>query len=1660
MKKIFTLIALGCVAMTLIRAQSTANYAFATTTNGSLVDASGTAVDMSTGTTSLVVASSDNGSSTVQTLAFTFTFMGTSYTQFSASANGVIGLGGTAVSGSLYATPSGSNVLIAPFQGDLKTGTDGKVHTKTFGTAPNRVLVVEFLNEMIVYSSTNAAGTGTFQARLYEGTNVIEFVYGAMARNASTSGSNSNLICVGFATNTTNNTFATVTTSTHAVNTTGTAATNTYTVSTAITDLNSAADGSRRTYKFTPATTTPAAPTALTFPQVTSTGVYLSWTASTSPNAFYEVFNSTDGITYTSLGLTSNTNFTKTGLIANTNYFWRVRSRVEGSTTGGDLDGTQATPTASTPTTYSWNNAAGGSFATATNWTPNRNLTDPTDVLAFNNGGTYTVTGLTSQTVRQMSISTNTNVSFDNSATSFLTLTIAGDGTPSTDDFYIANGSSLSLIGTQGVTITHASSAGNKALIAGTLTMGGPGLTATHSFTTSNNTAVVTTVDGTINFYAGGSTLSGSAASLSFSSGSNFNNYFGASSGGSIPTATWNTTSNITIQNASGITSTATSVSGIAGSFGNFTWNTTSQGNLGMSTTSGTVFNSFTMAGSGASTTRFSASTISLTIGTLSVTGGNLVGQSSSGITTINCTNYTQTSGAGTFDFANASGGNTVLKVSGSFNRTVGTLTRSTAPSSYTSSANGSYIEFNGTSAQTPTIGTLTGVIGLGINNAAGVTATPALNDGANMYVTQGAFSGTATYANTTNKNGIFYQGTSAQVAGTELPSTIGRLTINNTSGVTINANVSLNDASSPLNLTLGIITLGSNNVITLTSGAATLPAGSTTSFVNIAASGSALEITTTSTLSRAWAVGVGNTSNDFRRVSFTSLNQNGTLKIQLASNSSGTAGTGILTLSKPRAYQLTSTGTFTSFGSISLSYGSDDNLGGYTATNLKVVQSTTAGGTYNSIGPVTGTSSPLISTSGTYTTLGFFAFGANELETPVFNAITNNNWSTASNWSTNSVPTCSQVVSIGSGKTCDVDVNNAVAKAITVTGTLNITSASVLTISDCSNNNNNTFTNNGTLNVSGGTLNINGKFIINSGTFTQSGGFINVDGTGTTSVTGDIVSFVTGTYNLSAGTLTIVDPGATTSQNAFNYGGSTNVVCTGTHTVVFGNGSSTQSGSTDGFILSNNNARFNFKNLTINGTALGTNRFVKQAANSNSVLGTMTINTNSEYRQSTYSLHLAGDLINNGTLQSDGSTGDGLNLQDFSTGSAALATGSQTISGSGIFKNATVSTASFTLLKVNNSNATGVTLNTTNPLSTSTGVTLLSGRVTLAQGDLTAGGTLTVTTPSNLNCFITTSGALVMTPVSATARVYPVSAISGSYDPATITPTTSATFGVKVKNSITNTVSTNDPAKVVQREWDIARTGTSGNVTLVLKPDAAALTVGNTPSGAVGVVGHYNGSSWDTNIAAAYATATGWTVTGYAGSFSPFIVSAQGAVLAVEFTNISAAAKGNLNVINFTTATEKDVKEFLIERSINNKTWEVIGTKAAIGGTTTTNYSFNDVNPTTLSYYRVRSVETSGKDHISKIVAVKRNGGKLAVNMVSPVPTTEGVNVDFSTSKIGTLNVVIMDIVGKIVKTETFKTVEGANMMRLNLSNLAQGSYILSLNDGETIATQRIVKQ
>jgi hypothetical protein len=282
-----------------LRAQSTANYTFATNNNGTLVaDVNGNTVDMTSGATTIHGTGVDDAAGTLTNLnlgsgtTFEFWFMGVRYTQFSANSNGMVQLG-TAISTTAYNLPQTTNPVIAPFSADLKTGSDGAVRAKVVGTAPNRCLVIEYLNMMLHYGATTIAGTGTYQIRLYESTGLIQYVYGAMARNSNTPGTST--VTIGFSSNSTANNIVTVNTSSHTASTSATVTTNTYAVSTVIADLNSATDGSRRFYTFTPKTV--AAPTGISFTAISGTGMTVNWTASspTTNVLKYAVYYSTDG---------------------------------------------------------------------------------------------------------------------------------------------------------------------------------------------------------------------------------------------------------------------------------------------------------------------------------------------------------------------------------------------------------------------------------------------------------------------------------------------------------------------------------------------------------------------------------------------------------------------------------------------------------------------------------------------------------------------------------------------------------------------------------------------------------------------------------------------------------------------------------------------------------------------------------------------------------------------------------------------------------------------------------------------------------------------------------------------------------------------------------------------------------------------------------------------------------------------------------------------------------------------------------------------------------------------------------------------------------------------------------------------------------------------
>lgn len=139
----------------------------------------GATLDPMTGATTIVASDVDDAGSSVQNIGFTFNYEAVPYTQFSASPDGFLKLGTPAVADQFTnAIVSTTNTpKLFPYWDDVATGTTGSVNFVVTGTAPNRILVVQWF--VTVPRNTTGAANSTMQAWLYETSGRIDFRYGA-----------------------------------------------------------------------------------------------------------------------------------------------------------------------------------------------------------------------------------------------------------------------------------------------------------------------------------------------------------------------------------------------------------------------------------------------------------------------------------------------------------------------------------------------------------------------------------------------------------------------------------------------------------------------------------------------------------------------------------------------------------------------------------------------------------------------------------------------------------------------------------------------------------------------------------------------------------------------------------------------------------------------------------------------------------------------------------------------------------------------------------------------------------------------------------------------------------------------------------------------------------------------------------------------------------------------------------------------------------------------------------------------------------------------------------------------------------------------------------------------------------------------------------------
>ncbi len=172
-------------------------------------------------------------------------------------------------------------------------------------------------------------------------------------------------------------------------------------------------------------------------------------------------------------------------------------------------------------------------------------------------------------------------------------------------------------------------------------------------------------------------------------------------------------------------------------------------------------------------------------------------------------------------------------------------------------------------------------------------------------------------------------------------------------------------------------------------------------------------------------------------------------------------------------------------------------------------------------------------------------------------------------------------------------------------------------------------------------------------------------------------------------------------------------------------------------------------------------------------------------------------------------------------------------------------------------------------------------------------------------------------------------------------------------------------------------------------------------------------------------------------------------APLPVTLLRFSALREADRVKVLWNVAQERDMAEYVVERSTDGRKFDSIGTVAASGQQ---QYFLYDEHPVTgMNYYRLRQVEVSGRAEYSATVSVLFSAAKETMQ-VYPNPATDYFNIS---TKMSLASVTLHDLSGKLVRSYT--DLSG----QYSLNGIAAGTYIVYAlgEDGQVLVKPLVVK-
>ena len=178
---------------------------------------------------------------------------------------------------------------------------------------------------------------------------------------------------------------------------------------------------------------------------------------------------------------------------------------------------------------------------------------------------------------------------------------------------------------------------------------------------------------------------------------------------------------------------------------------------------------------------------------------------------------------------------------------------------------------------------------------------------------------------------------------------------------------------------------------------------------------------------------------------------------------------------------------------------------------------------------------------------------------------------------------------------------------------------------------------------------------------------------------------------------------------------------------------------------------------------------------------------------------------------------------------------------------------------------------------------------------------------------------------------------------------------------------------------------------------------------------------------------------------------------LPVEMISFNAEKSNNSVNLIWETASEINNKQFDIQRSIDGKSFETIGTLDGNGNSNTRiryEYTDNSLISSAVVYYRLKQIDYNGKFAYSEIRKITSSNIASSSLGAYPNPFADNINWHFTLADGKSYILRLTNITGKLIYSQNIEGISSGTYSPE--ASLPHGMYILSI-DGNDASTQRI---